>query len=116
MDRIHVPLAPNAPPGRSATTGEAATLTKRVIMHHDHQGMTNRVTDDLPTLDNSTLEDCSAFLVCLNSRRFVVVRLGEPKDFWPVNGGWDKLRELKAGDEVIYKGDRTTVRALDVYR
>jgi hypothetical protein len=63
-----------------------------------------------------SLEDCEAILICLNSNRFVVVCVGEPENLWPIDGGWDKLRDLKPGDEVIYKGDRTTVRALDVYR
>ena len=46
----------------------------------------------------------------------MVARPGEPRDLWPVDGGWDKLRDLKPGDEVIYKGNVTTVRAVDVYR
>lgn len=69
-----------------------------------------------PPLDQASLQNCEAVLICLNTRRFVVARHGEPKNLWPINGGWDKLRDLKPGDEVIYKGDRTTVRALDVYR
>ncbi|MGI9474377.1 MAG: hypothetical protein ACR2NZ_22740 [Rubripirellula sp.] len=69
-----------------------------------------------PPIDDVSVENCEAVLICLNSRRFVVARPNEPKDLWPVDGGWEKLRQLKPGDEVIYKGDRTTVRALDVYR
>jgi hypothetical protein len=73
-------------------------------------------TPTLPSFEETSLEDCQALLICLNNRRFVVVRHDEPKDLWPVDGGWEKLRHLKPGDEVIYKGDRTSVRALDVYR
>ena len=67
-------------------------------------------------LEQTSLENCQAVLICLNTRRFIVVRHDEPKNLWPIDGGWDRLRDLKAGDEVIYKGDRTTIRALDVYR
>jgi hypothetical protein len=69
-----------------------------------------------PTSDETSLENCEAILICLNTRRFIVARHDEPKNLWPIGGGWDKLRDLKPGDEVIYKGDRTTVRAVDVYR
>ncbi len=68
------------------------------------------------TWEDARLENCEAILICLNNRRFVIARHDEPKDLWPIGGGWNKLRELKPGDEVIYKGDRTTVRAIDVYR
>ncbi|MDE0862991.1 MAG: hypothetical protein OSA98_04330 [Rubripirellula sp.] len=69
-----------------------------------------------PSIEDVSVEDCEAVLICLNSRRFVVARPGEPRDLWPLGGGWDKLRQLKPGDEVIYKGHLTTVRAVDVYR
>lgn len=78
--------------------------------------MMNSNTLTPPTFDDVSVQNCEAMLICLNSGRFVVARPNEPKDLWPVDGGWQKLRELKPGDEVIYKGDRTTVRALDVYR
>ena len=77
--------------------------------------MMNTPTFNLPSFEESSLQDCEAVLVCLNTKRFVIVRYDEPKDFWPVDGGWEKLRDLKPGDEVIYKGDRTTIRAIDVY-
>ncbi|MBD54330.1 MAG: hypothetical protein CMM05_04505 [Rhodopirellula sp.] len=69
-----------------------------------------------PSVEDVTVEDCEAVLICLSTRRFVVARPGEPRDLWPVDGGWDKLRDLKPGDEVVYKGNVTTVRAVDVYR
>ena len=66
--------------------------------------------------DDVALADCEALLVCLNNGRFVVVRPAEPRDLWPVSGGWEKVRELAAGDEVIYKGGKAVVRAIEVYR
>ncbi len=78
--------------------------------------MMNTQTSDLSTFEDVSLQDCEAVLICLNTRRFVVARPGDPRDLWPIDGGWEKLRHLKPGDEVIYKGNRTTVRALDVYR
>ncbi len=66
--------------------------------------------DDLP------LDPCDALLICLNNNRFVIAWHDRPRDLWPINGGWKKLRRLKPGDEVIYKGDRAIVRAIDVYR
>ena len=68
------------------------------------------------SFEDSSLVDCEAVMICLSTRRFIIVRTREPKNLWPIDGGWDKLRDLKPGDEVIYKGERTTVRALDVYR
>jgi hypothetical protein len=67
-------------------------------------------------LEELTLDECEAILICLSTKRFVVVRTDQPENLWPIAGGWDKIRDLKPGDEVIYKGDRTTVRALDTYR
>lgn len=78
--------------------------------------MMNSTTLTQPNCDDVSVENCEAMLICLDSGRFVVARPDEPRDLWPVDGGWDKLRELRPGDPVIYKGDRTTVRALDVYR
>ncbi len=71
---------------------------------------------DLDSGEHATLESCHSVIVCLNNRRFVVVRHEEPKDLWPIDGGWQKLRDLQPGDEVIYKGQRTRVRAVDIYR
>jgi hypothetical protein len=69
-------------------------------------------TDD----DRADPETCESTILCLNNRRFVVVRHDEPKDLWPIDGGWSKLRQLQPGDEVIYKGERARVLAVDVYR
>jgi len=66
--------------------------------------------------DHATLETCESVILCLNNRRFVVVRPDDPKDLWPVDGGWQKLRDLQPGDAVVYKGQRTQVRAVAVYR
>ena len=66
--------------------------------------------------EHATLETCESVIVCLNNRRFVVIQPDNPKDLWPIDGGWQKLRELRPGDEVVYKGQRSQVRAVDVYR
>lgn len=78
--------------------------------------MMNAQTPDQASIEEVSLENCEAILICLNTRRFVVARHDQPKDLWPVDGGWAKLRHLKPGDEVIYKGARTVVRAVAVYR
>lgn len=84
--------------------------------------MTNTETFARPSHKDSAfeqqpnLENCESILIGLETRRFVVVRTDEPENLWPIAGGWDKLRDLKPGDEVIYKGARTTVRALQAYR
>ena len=66
--------------------------------------------------ERATLESCDSLILCLGDRRFVVVRHDDPRDLWPMDGGWPKLRQLQPGDEVIYKGQRTQVRAIAVYR
>lgn len=71
---------------------------------------------ELTADDQASLDTCESVILCLDNRRFVVVRHGDPKDLWPIDGGLQKLRQLRPGDEVIYKGQRTQIRALDVYR
>ena len=39
-----------------------------------------------PSVEDVTVEDCEAVLICLSTRRFVVARPGEPRDF--VADGW----------------------------
>ncbi len=98
-------------------------MTRRVKASTDHQAMTKtkQNTVNFPHFEDNSCEkdslaDCEAILVCLQNRRFVIARPDEPRDLWPLDGGWENLRELKPGDEVVYKGVRTIVRALDVYR
>lgn len=71
---------------------------------------------DPQELQPEGLENCDSIILCLSDRRFVVIRTDTPKDLWPINGGWEVLRKLQPGDPVVYKGKRTEVRALDVYR
>jgi hypothetical protein len=66
--------------------------------------------------ENASLETCESMILCLQNGRFVVIRHNDPKDLWPIDGGWQKMRELQPGDEVVYKGDLTNVRAVEVYR
>lgn len=77
---------------------------------------TSTPTLEIPSYEEVSVADCEALLICLSNRRFVIVHPEEPKDLWPVNGGWERVRELKPGDEVIYKGESAMVRAIDVYR
>ncbi|TWU49602.1 hypothetical protein [Rubripirellula reticaptiva] len=71
---------------------------------------------DEDELDSRTLENCEAMIVCLNTRRFVIVRPGEAINVWPCDRGWDDIRNLHPGDKVIYKGTTTQVSAVEVYR
>jgi hypothetical protein len=70
--------------------------------------------------ESVTLQDCQALMVCLDGGRFAIV---------PVDSGLagassailtcdDKpdLRNLVAGDHVVYRGDECRVRAIAVYR
>ena len=92
------------------------SVTRRVTAFRDHPRMMKTQTPPRPSFEETSLENCEAVLICLNTRKFIVIRHDGPRNLWPIDGGWDKLRDLKPGDEVIYKGDRTTVVALDVYR
>lgn len=68
-------------------------------------------------LNDDSLESCEALMVCLNNGRFVVVHPNEPqRALWPVGGGWNKVRQLKPGDEVVHNGTCTTVKAVEIYR
>ncbi len=79
--------------------------------------MINTDPKNEPILAEPTVETCDAVMICLSTRRFVIVRPDEPKkDLWPINGGWERIRELKPGDQVIYRGSAATVRLLGVYR
>jgi hypothetical protein len=63
-----------------------------------------------------SLETCPRMMICLSSRRFVIVQPeGPQRDLWPVNGGWEKIRNLQAGDEVVYRGCLATVRAVEAF-
>jgi hypothetical protein len=79
-------------------------------------GMMKTLDFDLPPYDEQSLDDCQAALLCLSTRQFVVVRFDEPRNLWPIDGGWEKIRDLQPGDDVVYKGRRATVLALEVYR
>lgn len=92
-------------------------MTERVTWVPDHGRMFNPPTDLDATLNEQSLDSCDAILIGLNCRRFVIVRPDEPqRDCWPVAGGWQKIRDLKPGDAVIYKGTPTIVQAVEVYR
>lgn len=95
-------------------------VTERVTSSANDSNMTNTPTKtrafDLPSYEEASVQTCEALLICLSNRRFVVVHPDEQKDLWPVRGGWEKVRELQPGDEVIYKGEQAIVRAVDVYR
>ncbi|MDA8745168.1 hypothetical protein N9N28_11090 [Rubripirellula amarantea] len=65
--------------------------------------------------DHSTLLNADAIMVCLEGRRFVVVRTDEPSELHFADETERDLRELRRGDAVIYRGKPTTVRAVGVY-
>jgi hypothetical protein len=62
-----------------------------------------------------SIRDCQAMMVCLEGRRFVIVRPDEGCDLQFVDGDKSDLRELSPGDAVIYRGRESKVRAIDVY-
>ncbi|TWU56505.1 hypothetical protein Poly51_24160 [Rubripirellula tenax] len=72
-------------------------------------------SDDIET-DQQTTDDCEAMIVCLNTRRFVIVRPSEKMNVWPCEGGWERIRQIHTGDRVIYQGKISIVRAVEVYR
>ena len=42
--------------------------------------------------------------------------VAEPVDRVPINRYWPKIGRLRAGDKVVYKGEKATIRAVDRYR
>jgi hypothetical protein len=89
------------------------------------------IIGELTTHDQTTLEACESLIFCLNDRRFVVVRRDTPSILRPINEDaigqesvdrvqmewdWPKIGRLRAGDEVLYKGERAMIRAVDRYR
>jgi hypothetical protein len=63
----------------------------------------------------NALESCNAVMIGLGMRRFAIVRRGEPTHLRHVAGQRQRVRNLRPGDEVIYKGQRQIVRSLQVY-
>lgn len=56
-------------------------------------------------------------MIGLDMRRVAIVRPEEPqRDLWPIRGGWEKVRTLKRGDRVIYRGTLAIVQAIEVYQ
>lgn len=110
-------------------------LTRLVNKVPDHEAMINpapptkaappthptRPTADSsprsPTTDAADpLASCQAMLVGLGRGRFAIVRPDEPqRDLWPIEGGWDRIRQIQAGDRVIYRGQTSRVRSVEVY-
>ena len=94
------------------------------------------IIGELPAHDQTTSEACESLIVCLNDRRFVVVRKDAPSSLRPIanppianppipsapipsapiHGDWPILERLRAGDEVVYKGEKAIVRAVERYR
>ena len=81
--------------------------------------------------DQTLFESCESLIFCLNNRRFVVVRKDTPSSIRPLDGNpigadpvdrnhvdedWTKIGRLRTGDEVFYKGEKATIRAVDRYR
>lgn len=85
------------------------------------------MNDDPPTADHEPIQgsdqlavpndpaDLEALLVCIEPRRYVIVRHDGPQRLRPVEGGWEQLCRLQPGDRVIYEGTPTLVKAVEVY-
>ncbi len=61
-----------------------------------------------------SLEDATAVIIALKSRRFVIVRKDEPKPLYP-EPICKRIRDLRAGDTIHYHGKRDTVCGIDAY-
>lgn len=70
--------------------------------------------------ESVTLQDCQALMVCLDGGRFAIVSVDAGLDgASPAILICDEkpdLRDLVAGDRVLYRGDECRVRAIAIYR
>ena len=69
-------------------------------------------SSDSPT---SQTEQASALMVCLEGRRFVIVRTDEPSELHFADETERDLRQIQSGDVVVYRGQPSTVRAVAIY-
>ena len=60
----------------------------------------------------SRLENCDAVMVALSRTRYAIIHRDDAKRMVPVERICKRIRDLKAGDEVIYNGRRETVHGL----
>jgi hypothetical protein len=68
-----------------------------------------------PEALTNALETCNAVMLGLGARRFVIVRRGERSKLCHTDAPAKRVRDLRPGDEVIYKGQVHTERSLNVY-
>ena len=68
-----------------------------------------------PLQPTSPLESCTAVIIGLGLRRFVVVRREGPPLMQQTARSHKRIRDLTPGDEVIYKGRREVVRFIEAY-
>lgn len=73
------------------------------------------MTPEASPTPESPLETCSAVIIGLGLRRFVIVRRDEPSQMQHVSPPRTRIRDLQPGDEVLYKGRRHIVRRLEIY-
>lgn len=62
-----------------------------------------------------SLEDCRAVMLGLGARRYAVIRRDGPNLLRSLLPQRRRVRDLQPGDEVIYKGERVTVRSVEIY-
>ena len=84
------------------------TSPNETILSHDH-------LPESEMSESRSLFNCQAMLVGLKGGRFIVVRLDEASEMAFVNATKKDLRDMDAGDEVIYRGKRSIVQAVDYY-
>ena len=60
------------------------------------------------------LENCNAVFIGFAKRRFIVVRRDPPSHLRLVEPRHKRIRDLKRGNRVIYKGEPQVVRWLEV--
>lgn len=82
-------------------------MTERVTATGHHAVMT--------ATERETLENCDAVMVALGNRRYVIIRRDEPTELRSLDPRRSRIRDLQPGDQVVYKGQQTFVRSLQVY-
>jgi len=69
----------------------------------------------MTTKTDGLLETCEAVMIGLETRRFTIIRRGEPTRIWAIHPRRDRIRDLRPGDEVLYKDERHVIRSLQAY-
>ena len=75
----------------------------------------SQVQLDQDQSESLSIFNCQAMMVCLEGRRFVIVRPEEHNDLIFASDAKSSLRDLDVGDQVVYRGKTSIVKAVDVY-